>query len=426
MPLTTLLSRLRVGPAVTILSLPLLVFSTTAAATLGPFEHGSGIIAQGLGGVAYSMAEEAGALAANPAHASGLGARYDIGLHTFFPKAIAGFEGTTDDRSTRNDGRRTFFIPQGGMIWKLPGKWSAGFASTAAGLGPDYKQSPYERFGGARRSYLFFSSATLNTALGYALTPTQSLGIGVNLGYQKLKAGGLEFLDNPQSSVAPGHVTDRGNDGAFSIGFSLGWTGELIPGLRGGLGYRSRNWTQKHEKYRGLLPQGGRLTLPAIYGGGLSWQVHPQWTFGADYQRFDYHSGGRTFENGIGQLFNEGQRFGADDGPGFGLNNQSVYKFGASYRASPTLTLRAGYIGGTQIIRSSDTLLAQFGTFTTNTHYTLGFTKVWQAWEISAMGYDTPRQTVRGRNSLGPLGPGEASASFAVRGFGISVGRRLP
>lgn len=396
-----------------------------AWATLGLFEHGNGIQSMGMGGVGYSFSEESMGLSANPAHALLLENRYDVGVDMFISTAVARYRGNAagPDADFESDGRDFYSIPQAGIVKHLSDRWAIGATVLSAGLGADYDGSPYERFGGAGRTHLTLASSNLVTALAYRIAPAHTVGIGINVGYQVLDAVGLEFLATPDSSVAPSHVTNQGKDGAFTGGFSVGWHARYTPWLAVGLGYRSKSMTQRHEDYRGLVAEGGKLELPAIYGGGLTLTPSTGWTIALEAQRYDYRKQ-RAFRNGLSQFAEA--KLGDDNGPGFGFNDQEAYKIGVRWQAHPRLALRAGFVHATQVIEETETFFAPLGPVTPTNQYTVGATWKLGTWDLSGYAFDAGKQTVRGRDSIpAALGGGEADISNKMFGFGFSLGKRL-
>lgn len=199
----------------------------------------------------------------------------------------------------------------------------------------------------------------------------------------------------------------------------------MTPQITWGLGYRSKTWTQKHREYRGLLPNGGSLELPAIWGAGITWSPLPAWTLGFDFQRYQFSSEA-AFGNRIRRLDPPTRLLGDDGGAGFGFGNQNAYKFGVAWQATPALVLRLGYIDATQINQPSETLFGAFGPVTATTHYTGGATYSFGRWEISGYAYHSPEKTVRGQGSIPPaFGGGEADAIYEGVGAGLSFGRRF-
>ena len=396
-----------------------------AQATLGLFEHGNGIQSMGMGGVSYSIAGETTALGANPAHALSLGHRYDVGVDTFWALATARYvDNDLGDDLFRTDAKRYYYIPQGGYTRPLAERWAIGVSLLSAGLGPDYPRSPYERFGGASRVNFSLGSSSLSTALAYRIRPRHVLAASLNTGYQVLAINGLEFLAAPQLSLVPDRVTNQGKDGAFTLGFSLGWIGEITPWLSAGIGYRSKNWSQRHEEYEGLIAGSGRLELPAIYGGGFTLRPASAWTVSIEAQRYTYRDE-RALRNGIGSLL-EGVPLGSSNGPGFGLDDQNAYKLGLSWKPSPKLTLRAGYVHATEMVNAEETLFGFLGCLVITDQYTIGGSYAFGDWELSGYAIDAPEQSIKGRNSIPEaFGGGEAWVTDQVVGIGISVGRRF-
>lgn len=395
-----------------------------ATASIAIFEHGNGIKSMGFGGVGYSNAEETTAIAANPAHTSSLAGRFDLGVDLLIPQAEARYRGNQagPDETFDNDGRTYFFIPQGGVTRALDSKWSIGLSALGAGLGPDYERSPYARFGGYRRARLAYSQVGLVGAVSYRIDPAHAVAVSVNPGYQEISLLGLEPFR--AVSASPQHVTGQGRDGSFTLGYTLGWVGTFGQRLTAGASYRSKTWAQKHDEYRGVLPDAGRLELPAIWGLGLAVKPLSAWTLAFDYQRYEFEDE-PTFRNTIEQLY-AGELAGSKHGPGFGFKDINAYKFGLAWQAQPRLRLRAGYIETSQANRPVNTLFDFIGPISATQHYTAGASYQFARWELSGYTHVSPRGAVQGRNSIPPaFGGGEADLNYRNYGVGLSVGRTL-
>lgn len=410
--------------------LVLLCTATAASASLGPYEQGNGIKAMGAGGVSYVAAEETTALSANPAHADSLGARYDIGIDvlSFYPQGDIEGNPVAPDSRHPSDGRRYYPLPQGGANFTLSPKWSAGLSMLLAGVGPDYPRSPYERFGGAPRASLALGSASIASALAYRFNERHNLGVGVIGGYQTLRVEGLQFLasSEPQFQVSqrPEDTTNQGKDGSLSIAWSAGWSGRLSEQTHAGMGYRSKSWTQKHHEYRGLLPDGGSLELPAVYGAAIAHDPVPQLRVALEWQRYEYE-GERAFGNRLSNL-SSGNLLGSPNGPGFGLRNQQAWKLGLTWDARPDLRLRGGYVRANQAIRESDSLFPMLAPVAMTTHYTAGGTYVVGSWEWSGYASYQPRKSIGADGSIpAAFGGGTATVSNEGFGLGFSIGHRL-
>jgi long-chain fatty acid transport protein len=402
-----------------------------AGATLGVFEHGSGIKSLGEGGISYVAGGETTTLAANPAFATRLGSRYDIGIDELTPDARTSIAGNSlgPDRSYDSDAHHFYPIPQGGLSLPLAPGWAAGATLYAGGLGPDYSASPYARFASpatAARSQsasLTLKISGLSLVLAHELWPGQSLGLAVNLQHEALNAKGLSTFG--AFSEAPDNVSDIGKHGAWGGSLCLGWDGRITPWLEAGLSYRSKSWSQRIDAYRGLLPDQGLLELPAIYGGALAFKPLPALQLAVEFQRSAY--GDRhAFGNSIG-LLSEGRLLGSADGPGFGWTNQNTWKLGVSWQALESLRLRAGYVYDTAQFTPSQTFFNAMAPAVLKRHYTAGAT--WgfgSGYELSGYLGLAGRNKIGGQGSIPPsLGGGEVTVSNELYMIGLSLGRHF-
>jgi long-chain fatty acid transport protein len=391
----------------------------------GVFMHGFGASSSGAGGVAYATAEDSYPIAANPALLSTLGERWDVGLETLDVRPAGSFEGNALGPDREYESRkRFFFIPQFGFVSRIGDRWSAGMSAYAAGFGTDYDENPYARFGASPRGGADLSQIGLCNAIAFSPWKDQSFGIGLNTVYEVLDVKGLDVFTD--FSESPGHFTNQGKEGAFGVGAVVGWHGRVLPWLKAGLSYRSKTWTQRFKEYDGLLPDHGRLELPAIYGGGIAITPAKDWTIALDVQRYLYESES-ALGNRISELTQEGHLFGSKDGPGFGWRNQNVYKLGVIWHTTDTLTLRAGYSYDAQLMRQTETLLAFIAPNPVKHHYTLGASYALTSnWDLTGYAYMTNTGRMAGEGSIPPpLGGGEADSSQQFYGYGFSVGRRF-
>lgn len=403
-----------------------------ARATLGPFEHGTGIKGLAFGGVSYIGTDESTAISANPALAIGLGSRFDVGSNLLIVEGgtrITGNAAGPDDFYPSN-GKRLFPIPQFGVTVPLAPRWAFGASAFAAGLGPDYPRSPYARFAQtpevAARSATALNSlkiAGISLVLAHEIVKGHSIGLSANVQNQSLSTEGTAPF--AALSEAPEFIGNQGQHSAFGTSFTLGWTGTLTPWLSGALSYRSKTWTQRIEQYRGLLPDQGRLELPVIFGGALQLTPAKDWRIAVEYQHFAYGDS-HGFGNRIDLVF-QGRPLGSTNGPGFGWSDQNVYKLGVSHRIIPSLNLIAGFSYATQVIPRSQTLFSGLAPATPKLHFTGGFTYALNAVsEITGYATSTDRNIRHGQNSIpAALGGGEADVRFRGISAGLSYGRRF-
>lgn len=402
-----------------------------AGATLGVFEHGSGIKSLGEGGISYTAGEESTVITANPALAAGLGERFDVGMDELTPDARASISGNSlgPDQAYDSDAHHFYPIPQGGVTMPLAPLWAAGATLYAGGLGPDYSQSPYARFASpanaaaSQSASLTLKISGLCLALAHELLPGQSLGAAVNVQHEGMNVKGLSSF--AAFSESPGNVSDIGEHGAWGGSLSFGWNGSITPWMTAGASYRSKSWSQRISAYRGLLPDQGLLELPAIYGGAVAFKPLPRLQIALEFERSEY--GARhAFGNSVDLLY-QGQLLGSSDGPGFGWTNQNAYKLGLSWQAIPRLVLRAGYVYSPANFPPSQTLFNAMAPATLKDHYTAGGTwSLRRGYELSGYLGLAGRNKVGGQGSIpASLGGGEVTVSNELYMIGLSLGRRF-
>lgn len=408
-------------------ALPLLVGAacTNAHAGFGAYLPGLGARSNGAGGIVYSLVQDTTPLSSNPALARVMGTRVDGTLAWFQSRASLAIHDNLRGRDQDVDVvDNNYFFPYAGFTVQLSDTLSFGMTGFLAGMGAVYEDSPYARFTGDDKTSLVAFQTGVSSILAYEIAPMQNVGISFNLGYDGLDLKGLGGALS-YGSETPRHFTDQGLDGAFGLGFSIGWYGEITPWLAAGAAYRSKTFPlSKIDEYEGLLPDQGTLQFPAFFGGGFSLMPLPGWTFAVELQRVLYDDV-LTFSNGIEQFPQD--RFGADDGPGFGWRSQNVFRTAVVYEARPSLTLRAGYAHGSAQIRPANTLLAGLTPSTPRTFYSLGTTWIRDSgWEwTAALGYE-PKTRLRGKDSIPAIaGGGEADVANSFFSVTLSVSRQF-
>lgn len=399
--------------------------SLQAHAALGPYLHGHGVKSSGFGGIGIATGEESTVITANPALIGVIGQRFDLSLDVAQPSAKGSIRGNAagPDERYETDLHSVLVVPSGGFIVDFDGPWSMGMTIALAGLGLDYdNDNPYERFGGGSDAEISLAQSGILTSLAYNLSDDHVVAASLNIVYQTLSVKGVTPF--AIASQSPTKVSNTGRDGSMGLGFGLGWYKQFGPDWSFGLAYRSKTWTKRHSEYAGLLPEQGKLELPAHYGVGVAWKPVPWVTLAVDLMRYEYTQE-TVFANGV-EKFNQGIPFGADNGPGFGFRDQNVYKFGAAWQATENLKLRAGYVDASQMVRPQNTFVDFLAAMHTTEHYSAGFTYGFSKWELSGYVARAPRVEVKGKNSIpAALGGGEADNSNHFYATGISLGRRF-
>lgn len=410
--------------------LPLIVLasSSQAFATDGYFAHGYGVKSQGIGGVGIALPQDALAAAANPAGLGLIGDRVDFGVTWFRPQREAeitkspapGANGTYDANDTEN-----FIIPEFGYNRQINPDITLGVSVYGnGGMNTDYKKA-VPLLGSTPPGVDLIQLFVAPTAT-WKVTPANTLGVSLNLAYQRFEAKGLQNFNSPFFSKYPGKVTNKGHDSSTGVGVHIGWIGQLNDTVTLGATYQSRTYMSKFDKYKGLFAENGDFDIPATYGVGIAVKATPALTLAADVQRIEY-SDVDSVGNSINNLILKGNPLGSNKGPGFAWRDVTAVKVGASYAYNENLTLRAGYNHSTQPIRKSETLFNILAPGVVQDHLTLGATWVLDSKsELSFSYIHAFEEKVRGPNAIpGGFGGGDVNLKMYQDSLGIAYGWKL-
>jgi long-chain fatty acid transport protein len=410
-------------------ALAALFLPLTAHATNGYFSHGYGIKAQGQAGVGIAWAQDSLAAATNPAGTAEVGDRLDLGLTWFAPRRSADIAGNAfgADASYTGDGKKNFFVPEIGYATQLSPSLAAGVAVYGnGGLNTQYNDNPYGRFGATGTAGVNLEQLFISPSLAWKPAPDQSLGVALNIAYQRFSAKGIGFFGGFSSN--PSNVSDKGTDTSTGAGLRLGWVGTVGPGLTLGVTWASKV-RGKFDDYSGLFSDGGRFDVPENYGVGLALRPTADWTVGADVQTIKY-SRVAAVGNSIASLL-QGVPLGAANGPGFGWRDVTVYKLALSHQLNPALTLRAGYSHARQPVPAGETFFNILAPGVVQDHWTLGATGALGNGEWSGFFACAPGKTVNGSGSIPPgnppagFGGGEANVRLKETIIGVAYAWKL-
>jgi long-chain fatty acid transport protein len=278
-------------------------------------------------------------------------------------------------------------------------------------------------FGSTGHAGVDLSQLFIAPTLTFKITPSQTIGVSVNLAYQRFELRGLQGF--AAFSTDPAHLTDQGHDNSYGAGLHLGWIGQVNDSVTLGATYQSRTWMTKFDKYRGIFAEHGDFDVPSSYGVGIAVKATPAITVAADVQRINFSD---VASVGNASLSNLGNGLGSDNGAGFAWRDATAIKLGASYAYSDNLTVRAGYNHVNQPIRSADTFFNILAPGVVKDHLTLGAT--WtlpNKAEFSFAYMHAFENSVSGSNSIPmvPLGGGNANLKMYQDSLGIAYGWNL-
>ena len=407
-----------------------LAISFPSQATDGYFAHGYGVKSQGMGGVGIALPQDALAAAANPAGMGLIGNRVDFGVTWFRPTRETQITGNVfpgvDNTYSANDSKN-FFIPEFGYNRQINQDWTAGVSVYGnGGMNTNYKNG-IPLFGSTGNAGVDLAQLFVAPTVTWKVTPTQTLGVALNLAYQRFQVRGIQGFK--QLSTSPDNVTNREHDDSYGAGLHVGWIGQLNDVVTVGASYQTKTWMSKFSDYKGLFAGQGDFDIPATYGLGIAVKATPALTLAADVQRIEYSDIDAV---GNPSLQNLPNGLGSDNGAGFAWKDVTAVKIGASYAYSEQLTLRAGYNHTTQPIRSSDTFFNILAPGVVQDHLTLGAT--WtlpNKGELSISYMHAFENAVDGANSIPPgfppagMGGGNANLKMYQDAIGIAYGWNL-
>jgi long-chain fatty acid transport protein len=135
--------------------------------------------------------------------------------------------------------------------------------------------------------------------------------------------------------------------------------------------------------YADLFAEQGGFDMPSTWTVGVAIKPSERWAFMFDVQDIKY-SDAESVSNGIANLFNcpilpggtdlEGC-LGGNRGAGFGWDDMTVYKLGASWQYNDDWTFRAGYSTTDQPIPKSEMTFNILAPGVMEDHFTVGFTR---------------------------------------------------
>lgn len=364
------------------------LFSISVHATNGLWLPGYGAKSIGMGGTSIAVPHDTLAMASNPANISGMGTRLDVGMGLFNPPrrayvdARASFFGDQvgGSRSTRD----YFFIPNMGFTYEYSDKVTLGVAAYGNGLGVYYHNNFYN-FNGSGTDPLSITLIQLLMpfTLAYQVDDSLSVAASFVMGAQIFEATGFTPFAPVTSDLE--NLSDNGKDFAYGAGVRLGITKTVMNGdLRMGAYLSSKVYMTKFDDYRGLIAEQGKLDAPASFGIGLAYNFTPKVMGAFDVVRIDW--------NGVAAIGNKGPelftgaplgdaaagvagQIGADDGMGFGWDDQTIYKLGAQYKYDATTTLSTGVNYGKTPIPNDQLAFGVIGPAVTEKHLAFGYNK---------------------------------------------------
>jgi long-chain fatty acid transport protein len=315
----------------------------------GHLLHGIGAVNSSMGGAGAALPDDAlGALNANPALLTRLdGHKFEFSSEILratntLSSSAGPFSGTTKDSSALS------VLPAFGWTYHAPGSnvaFGMGFLGLA-GFGVDYRQDPNNPIlspqpHGAGRVFSSYQLLRIPLTAAIQVAPNFSLGFSLNAERATLEVEPAGFAA-PDCSPGPAgpvcYLPGVHSDSRFGFGATVGALWEITPAFNLGGSYTSKTkfqsfeWNSTHANPN-LLNYGTardikfEVDTPAIAVLGLAFKPAPNLSFALD-----------------GKWINYASAAGFGSGPeNLGWQNIKVIAAGVELKATPSLTLRAGY-----------------------------------------------------------------------------------
>jgi long-chain fatty acid transport protein len=210
----------------------------------------------------------------------------------------------------------------------------------------------------------------------------------------------------------PKDLSGNGHDLSYGYGGSLGLRWRPIDMMSIAAAYTTKMSMSDLGSYSDLFAQGGGFDMPSTWTVGLAFYPSDLVTLMMDVQQI-YYSDVDSVSNRMQNLYNcpifnpTGGDFeyclGGKKGPGFGWEDMTVYKFGASYKASDNWTWRAGYSFTNQPIPTDQMTFNILAPGVMESHWTVGFSqKMKSGNEVNLSFMYAPTSKVTGPQNFDP------------------------
>jgi long-chain fatty acid transport protein len=390
-----------------------------AAATNGYFSDGYGVKNEGVAGAGIAFPQDSLTIATNPAGLVAVDPSLDLGVDIFVPRRgttlVQGGSAVSYDANASS----WFPLPSLGYNYHVNPRLAFAVALFGnGGLNTNYTANPFARFGAKGSAGVNLEQAFLSPAVAYTFAPGQSLGLAVNLAWQRFAAKGIGLFGGfSQDSAA---LSNRGNDDSTGAGVRLGWLGSFGPYLKIGATWQSKTYMSRFKEYAGLFADHGSFNIPATFGVGVAVTPTPAWTIALDWQSIQYSQVPAVGDD-INALFT-GVPLGAANGPGFGWRDIAVVKLGSSYRVAERFIVRAGFSTGQQPVQQSQTFFNVLAPGVVRNHLTVGATWTLDGGnEISFDYLHAFSNTISGKDSIpAAFGGGEANVTLVENSVGAA------
>jgi long-chain fatty acid transport protein len=424
-------------------------FPATSIATNGLMAHGYGTTSKALGGAGSARPQDALMTGTNPASGILLDARFDMSVafmkadlgYEFGDNSMFGFAGLDHSaRSTKEFPISIFILPSMAFNFPISSTQAFGFSMYGAGLGAEYEQKNTIDFdcnksigasckidtGSTATDFLvdtitgelgvsFQEDGSIETEnneklggmflggdtgdmvivvmnnFNYSqkINERSAVGVGLIFAVSAFEIHGIKAFapvsEDPEKLSGDGESFFDDASYTFGGGVSFGANIEVTEGISFAAAYRTKI-ELVHEKYAGMLPDGGHLDWPPMLTVGFALDVSDTSVLVFDIQKIWWSESkaySSKFENFIAPSSIltkalEGElpinKLGSEDAPAFGFDDSLIYKIGFQMERGKWI-YRIGYSHQNQIVQTTETLFGSLAPPTIQDHFTFGFSR---------------------------------------------------
>lgn len=360
----------------------------------------------GMAGTGVAYAQDALAVAYNPAGMAWIGDRMDLGVHWTHDSGntkIVGNIVPTLNGNYKAYKTKNFYSPEFGInkTFGCDCEWSIGLAVYNRNQSKTTYNKPFGLVGTSNLG-MEYVHETISPVLSYRLNDCHSFGITLNCMIQRLKANGIQNFDNARLSAHPGHVTNRGYSWSTGWGTTLGWQWKITNDITFGLTYQPKTKMKKFSKYNGFIAQAGKFDIPQVASAGIAWRFLECATLCFDVQYYDWKQI-KALHNRLagGPVELAQDKLGSSNGTGFGWKSQMFYRIGVDFAVTESLIVRAGFRTTNRIIPKSQTVVNQLVLDTVRNFATVGATyMINDCHEISSYFAWGFQEKIKGKGSI--------------------------
>jgi long-chain fatty acid transport protein len=396
----------------------------SASATNGYYTAGTGTKSKAQAGAGSANPEEVMALATNPAGIAFLPESIDAGLSIFSPRreyrttasqapgaCFAPGQCLLTIGPNDIDSENEYFpIPFVGMNWNLTEadhvaaafyarggmntEWEGGTVTYDPyfGMMPGATAQTFEGTFGGGVAGVDLMQGFLNLTYARKFSDQFAAGASAIVAFQRFEARGVSrFYPFTKTFVStstptsmgqmPSNLSGNGHDVSYGYGASVGFQWNPVEMFSFAAAYTSKMSMGKFGDYSDLFAERGSFDMPSTWTIGVALRPSDRWTLMFDLQDVSY-SDVAAVSNGIEGLTEGKCQFvsveyclGGNKGAGFGWDDMTVYKFGASWRYDDTWTFRAGYSTTDQPIPNDQMTFNILAPGVMEDHFSLGFTR---------------------------------------------------